>query len=335
VKDTARHGSPLLTLAVLVFVVFAGFAGAEIAARSRWSERELVMVQDMPFLEDDPVLLWRLRPDFVSATLGHPMLTNAIGMRDGPVGPKPAGTLRILSLGESATWGHGVEAEETYTERLGGLLARPDRPVDAINAGQPAWSIWQSWLYLSTEGIAVEPDVVLLYHLQNDLLPRGTNPRDPFDVRLTDRQLSEARRPLGTVMKALGRSRLRQALWHFWLAPRLASGAAQASTPDVQRVPGADRNLALASITRLCEERGVTLVIVKPAYGRRNHADDALLGHFAYTHPTVRYVDLPAIKEAHEEPDFFQRDDAHPTPEGHRWIAAQLAAALRDVEPRP
>lgn len=319
-------GNPLLTFGVLLLLLALGGIGAEFWARSRWTEAQLVMVLNMPFLEDDPLLLWRLRPNLDMQVEGHRMQTNSLGMRDDPVGEKQG--FRILSLGESSTWGYGVEGKETYTEVLSSLLSRPDRPVDALNAGVPAWSIYQSFLYLTTEGAALHPDLVLLYHLQNDLLPRGSNPRDPFDVRRSDRELSEARRPLASILGWLSHSRLRQALWHFYLAPRLAGGSPPPNAPDVLRVPESDRLSALDGIARFCAEHQIKLAIAKPVYGRGNHAEDRLLNRYAASHPEVQFIDLPALKQQQAQADFFQKDDAHPTPEGHRWIAAQLAAAL-------
>lgn len=321
------RGNPLLTFSVLVGGLLLLLAAAEGMARLRWSESQLLLVPSMPFLQDDPILLWRLRPNLnLQVWPGEPLRTNRLGIRDEELGPKKADVPRILSLGESTTWGHGVRAAESYTELLPGLMKRP---VEAINAGTPAWSIWQSAQYLQREGMALQPDMVLVYHLANDFLPRGaSNPRDPFRVTLTDRQLSDARRPLAPVLSLLSASRLRQGLWSLWLAPAMAGKGAAGR--DVVRVPEADRREAIQNMIQLCEEQGTILVLIKPIYAKTRYADDRLLDSFANRSHNVLFANLPRWKSEQGLPDdgLFQPDDTHPTPAGHRWIAEQLAAYL-------
>lgn len=316
-----------MTFSVLVAGLLLLLLLAEGGARLRWTESQLLLVPSMPFLQDDPILLWRLRPDLkLQVWPGEPLRTNSLGMRDEEIGPKNKDIPRILSLGESTTWGHGVRAAETYTELLPGLMKRP---VEALNAGTPAWSIWQSAQYLQREGMALEPDLVLVYHLANDFLPRGaSNPRDPFRVTLTDRQLSDARRPLAPVLSLLSASRLRQGLWSLWLAPAMAGKGAAGR--DVVRVPEADRREAIQQMIQLCEEKGAILVLIKPVYAKSRYADDRLLDSFAGRSHNVQFANLPRWKMERGLPDdgLFQPDDTHPTAAGHRWIAEQLAAYL-------
>jgi lysophospholipase L1-like esterase len=325
-----KKGHPLLTLLVLSGLLILACGGLELIARASYQAHPLVAT--MPFLEDDPILLWKLKPNLSEPLwAGKPMQTNASGLRDAPVEPQKEGTLRILSLGESTTWGHGVDAQQTYTEQLAAMLNKPERPVDAINAGVPAWSLWQSRLFLEQQLDTLQPDLVLLYHLQNDLLPRGAgNPRDPFQVRLTDRQLSDARRPLAPLMKSLAQSRLRQWLWFEFLNPLLLGGTPDPNARDITRVPDADRKQALADIAGWCMERGIVLVVLRPVYGRDNYGIDTLLEEATPKAHGIEFLDLRRLKMEQNVPDtgFFQLDDAHPTPAGHRWIAEQLAAFL-------
>src|SRR5262249_61615194 len=78
-------------------------------------------------------------------------------------GASPAGTKRILVLGDSFTEGVGVSAAETFTAQLQSLLdgAGLDR-WRIINAGVASYSPLLEYLYLKTQGLALEPDVVLL-----------------------------------------------------------------------------------------------------------------------------------------------------------------------------
>src|SRR5262245_60753707 len=51
--------------------------------------------------------------------VGVPVSVNRLGLRDREVSvPKPAGTFRILGVGDSVTFGYGVRVEDTYLRIL-------------------------------------------------------------------------------------------------------------------------------------------------------------------------------------------------------------------------
>lgn len=116
----------------------------------------------------DPQLYWKLRPNQDCFTkIDHkPVHVNSHGTR-GPEFqvPKPAGTLRILSLGDSKTFGWGLTEAETYSGLLEKMLQRhvgPGRRVEVINAGVNAWSYGQMLTYLREFGLSYQPDIVVL-----------------------------------------------------------------------------------------------------------------------------------------------------------------------------
>ncbi len=118
--------------------------------------------------QPDARLYWKLKPNQECYTkIGHkPVHINSHGTR-GPefAAAKPPHTLRILSLGDSRTFGWGLAEEETYSGRLQQLLqakiGRSDR-VEVINAGVNAWSYPQMLVYFREVGLGYQPDVVLL-----------------------------------------------------------------------------------------------------------------------------------------------------------------------------
>jgi len=118
--------------------------------------------------EPDPVLYWKLKPnqDCYTKIERRPVHINSRGIRGSEFAvPKPPHTLRILSLGDSKTFGWGLREEETYAKRLETLLqeqAGPGRKVEVINAGVIAWSYPQMHLYFRDYGLRFQPDVVLL-----------------------------------------------------------------------------------------------------------------------------------------------------------------------------
>ena len=177
----------LMSLVVLLGLLVIGEAGSRLV----WSVSDLSLSPENAHLIDHPTRLWVQAPNARFQLPEHgALVTNELGLRDDPVQiPKPAGEHRILSLGESSTWGHGVRREETYSAQLEAMLAQAGRTVNVINAGVPAWTIQQSAVYLAEEGARLGPDTVLIYHQTNEFLPTGAidthNP--PVKLPTTDR----------------------------------------------------------------------------------------------------------------------------------------------------
>lgn len=121
---------------------------------------------NLEIYQPDPVLYWKLKPNQHCFTkVGHqPVRVNSLGTR----GPefsinKPGSTLRILSLGDSRTFGWGVAEAETYSGRLEQSLNPGDgRRVEVINAGVNAWSYAQMFVYFREIGLRYQPDFLLI-----------------------------------------------------------------------------------------------------------------------------------------------------------------------------
>jgi lysophospholipase L1-like esterase len=123
---------------------------------------------NLEIYDPDRKLYWRLKPNQHCYTKidRRPVHINSHGTR----GPefqteKPANTLRILSLGDSRTFGWGLSDEETYSRRLEQLLqqrAGAGKTFEIINAGVNAWSYPQMQVYFRDEGLRFRPDFVIL-----------------------------------------------------------------------------------------------------------------------------------------------------------------------------
>jgi hypothetical protein len=119
---------------------------------------------------------------------------NSLGLRDREYArEKPAGTKRILVIGDSVTYGYGVPDElAPFTERLERALNREDEgtgpPVEILNAGIPG-SLTTEWVQLFTllSG-AFEPDAVVLVFFLRDGTRTAAKPffdsiRDELEAR--------------------------------------------------------------------------------------------------------------------------------------------------------
>jgi lysophospholipase L1-like esterase len=118
--------------------------------------------------DPDPGVYWRLTPNQNCFTkVNHqPVRINSLGTR----GPefqraKPPQTIRILSVGDSRTFGWGLAENETYSARLGHLLQEKlgaARRVEVINAGVNGWGYEQMFVYFRDVGMGFHPDVVIV-----------------------------------------------------------------------------------------------------------------------------------------------------------------------------
>jgi len=101
---------------------------------------------------------------------------NSQGLREREIPyEKPAGVYRILVLGDSQTFGFGVEAEEAYARRLEGHLnprvrGRAVQRVETLNAGVIGTGTAHQLYYLSQEGWKYRPDAVVVGFFFNDVI---------------------------------------------------------------------------------------------------------------------------------------------------------------------
>lgn len=116
--------------------------------------------------ELDPDLIYRLRPANV-VTWSSPEFTetshvNARGLRGAALAPKGPGTRRILAVGDSFTFGHGVQDDEAYPAVAERVLRARGRDVQVLNAGVPGYNTDQAYTWMLRDGLVLAPDVVLV-----------------------------------------------------------------------------------------------------------------------------------------------------------------------------
>src|SRR5262249_16574600 len=122
-----------------------------------------------PFDVYRPIRGWTLRPglDHVEAFDNKTLSSNSRGLRGSSehAYEKPAGTLRILTFGDSLTFGDEVSDDETWSYLLEKLV--PGSEV--INFGVHGYGHDQMLLYLREEGIKYRPDIVVLGFVSIDM----------------------------------------------------------------------------------------------------------------------------------------------------------------------
>jgi hypothetical protein len=125
----------------------------------------------------DDQVYFRNPSSFVGVYQGVEIRTNALGLRERPIGPKQPGRPRILMLGDSVLFGWGVRVEDTCSRQLEDLLRTRDGiDTETINSGVVGYNSYQEMMYLETRGDLIKPDAVVLLYVDNDI--------DPIDPKL-------------------------------------------------------------------------------------------------------------------------------------------------------
>lgn len=99
--------------------------------------------------------------------------TSSQGLRSPWVSPhKPAGAWRVVCMGDSTTFGHGISEADSFPRRLEALLRRayPQRPCQVINAGVPGYSSYQGLDLFGEKCRALQPDLVVVGYFYSDLI---------------------------------------------------------------------------------------------------------------------------------------------------------------------
>jgi hypothetical protein len=110
-----------------------------------------------------------LRASHRSLQTGVMVQTNSLGFRENeyPV-QRQTGTARLVVLGDSFTFGVGVEFAEIYPKRLEAALNRSERRHEVINFGVPGYNTsaeLATWREVATR---YRPDLVIVGYVLND-----------------------------------------------------------------------------------------------------------------------------------------------------------------------
>ena len=96
------------------------------------------------------------------------IVSNDVGFRGRPYPAKSPVVLRIVTIGDSSTFGWGVDPEFTYQELLADRLKLNGRRADVFNFGIPGMTSRHGLAVLEHYGLRHEPDIVVASFGAND-----------------------------------------------------------------------------------------------------------------------------------------------------------------------
>lgn len=300
----------------------------------------------------DPDLGWRLKPGVRGSWGLVPATINAHGLRGAEVPPEgQLEQFRILFLGDSVTFGYRVRDDEPFPLLTGrDLNARnPERMVVPLNAGTGGFSPWQEYEFLVRYGLDLEPDLVLVCFVLNDVTEKFS---------LVQFGGSELGFQLRHTVEGLG-DRLAgwSSIFAFgsYLRDRVRFGGEPAEAArEIERLQVMDLlydekkeltdqawALTLENLDRIflrCREEGIPsmLVILPYAFQLQNPAAYGRPQRTLTRHAAEQGVDtvdlLPLLRQDMEQQNrgiaAYFLDDNHLTTEGHRAVARILARQI-------
>jgi hypothetical protein len=268
---------------------------------------------------------WYALPDSTS------MAPNSLGLRGPELGPKQENEIRILSLGDSTIWGHGVKDADVFSIVAAAELSeRWERPVRSIIGAQPGHDVEQSDRVLASRGRVIDPDWVLIGNQWSDMFYdespaqiRAPGQTAPFALYRTSHRL------LGRFLntKKVG-----------WLDPDRGVGMPREGAQPRTPLP-AYRSGLTALVRRAQEQLGARVALVVLPAPIDWHAE-GLPRFVAAYRDTLRSVaaewNAPVVEgaewfKAHGASNAHFYDPVHPSVEGHRLLADAVVATLSAI----
>jgi lysophospholipase L1-like esterase len=346
--DTLRK----LGWSALTLVMFLAFL--EILCRRVGVPEERHHIQ----MDFDGDLMWGLENE---PGKGPEYRVNSLGLRGDEL--SAGGTVRLLTLGDSSIYGHGVAIDEVFGAVLAARLdaARPTPRVEAVDGGVPGYSTFQSLRLLERLAPVVHPDVVLVGNMWSDAYRSAVTDRawaaeltavyGPWQpvtssLAMLSRHSALARRLRRSIHDGLSpaKGKANEIGWSHLVEPEPGSPPGKGGgrppkggeeTLPTSRVPldEYEANLhALAAAARACGAVPAYLLLPHPndeqpgRGGAEPAYRDALRAVAAAEHAPL--VDAPKWFAEHpaDEPRFS--DDIHPNARGHADLASAVLAVF-------
>jgi len=296
---------------------------------------------------------------------------NSLGLRDDEMASpkKPAGTYRVLMLGDSFVLGYTVDRKDLFVDQLEKWWQAEGRKVDVINAGTEGYSTDQEVRWLDLHGKEFEPDLVVIFPYDNDIYWNSQYSYQRFPKPRYNGYGVKEERPLVDPGKrskweefALGNliARLtgpREPLWSPDEKNKIPMESASffLDAPEFMKPAYQYTDGSLIALRKICAGLGAELAMVpipnkasiepaaREALAKQLRADPRL---WSPDHPVEEFLKMAAregirafdpreaLKKefaANGEPLYYQRD-WHLNPAGNRALARFVHASLDDAK---
>ncbi|MEE2663776.1 MAG: SGNH/GDSL hydrolase family protein [Myxococcota bacterium] len=272
---------------------------------------------------DNPLIGHVHRPEGEARLMNVSVRINSHGFRDDEVSLNRSARRRIVFLGDSLTFGWGVEKQESFEHLIERELDGRS-PTEIINFGTGNYNTVQEVNLFLEKGLAYHPDQVVLFYFINDAEVAAQKSRVPW--------LSNVR--IATFFWSRGK-----ALWAR-ISPSAGFEAYYSALYRDDSEGWRNAKNALLQLRDVCIENGIELQVVllpelhqlDPYVFEEQHA--LIVGHLE--RHGVDVLDLaPSFRNVTVPFDLWVSfDDAHPNSRAHRLIAGYTVDFIDRVRTR-
>lgn len=259
-------------------------------------------------------IIFDLRPNLDVRFQRAQVHTNSCGMRGPEISiEKPPGTYRIALLGDSFTFGWGVEQDQSFAARMEQTLNRGAAPgvnYQVLNLGVPGYSTFQEVARFQELGLDFSPDAIVVFFVENDYGP-------PFFIR-----------DMGSDSQILSLQR--------FMASREDQEARQRHIENLARI---DPNKALRKLAQLGEEHGIPVyLVINP---KKRWIEDRKKLWILRERKDIRLMDIYeqfmeiVKKRGIDQKDLTLSFDPHPSPLKHELLGGLMAQYFINARPAP
>ncbi len=280
--------------------------------------------------------------DAIGMRVSYRLTTSSRGWRNREVSPQPAaGITRVVTMGDSITFGHGVQDDEAYPLLLERKLASQGE-YEVVNVSDLGTESSEALQDLTSRALPLHPAVVTVCVGVNDVVEHYIQRRihGSWGHGSQERQVRDRLRPNLVAMASRAREAGVQLVLvvppmnSFFALPE-AEAACQTvrDVAQVERLPLLDLQAIFAQ-----QERQDGLVLeIEPARQRllrfRGGQPEELLA-ISVSQDRESYI-TPEVYPYLEQHGLHPRltfDESHPTAEGHRLIAELLAEKILQLD---
>ena len=284
-----------------------------------------------PMVEDEQ-RGWAMAPSSVVWKGEVPCRINSMGMRGPEIAPRKEGEFRLMSLGDSTVFGHGVLEDDVFTVVAARELAkRSGAEVSWAIGAVPGHDSGQALVTLQTYGRVVQPTWVLLGTLWSDIYAKP-------DARPSNAPFEELSGPL----RRLATYRVARRMLAPWLTARKVKWIDSRNDIGVDpdgtesRVPIKEYIANLDRMAQAARNLGATPVFMAlpapmdfdqtppPLIVERYRAAMKLVAQ----RQQGIFVDGPATFKKEGAGIGWFMDEVHPSTEGHAVLGESLADSI-------
>lgn len=273
---------------------------------------QFISMKEIVLPHPDDKIIYDLKPHLDITFVAAKTRTNSCGMRQEEVQlKKPKNTYRIAIIGDSFTFGWGVEENETFSHHLEKNLSQVyggKLKFEVLNFGVPGYSTFQEVAAFKEKGIDFDPDAVIVFFVQNDF-------EFPFFVRDLDKGQG--------LIRGLEFVRI------------LEKAADPKAEEEKLRMKGLDPSSSLKELSDLTRERGIKLFLaINP---RKEWTSYLRRIQVMAERPDIVPMDMrDSVLEAAArwnipQADLTLKNDPHPSAIRHKILAASMTPYFMDI----